>query len=245
MDITNEQWDLVFGLIKKNIPAKKISRRPRVDDREILNGILWICRTGAPWKDLPDRYPPYQTCHRRFQEWVKCLLWEQILSRLAVDLKTRGKIDLAECYIDGSFSAAKKGASELGKLSGARVRSSWQLQTVMVFLSPFPHVKQVPTRLNSLKKRYQTDLREQNLNAWSEIWLMIVILSIKFSKGTALKWSLHIKLTGWKGPHRMDVNYDDTKTGGRLKESLPGFSSFVVVKQDLITMMPIFSDLYN
>ncbi|RWZ82484.1 MAG: IS5 family transposase, partial [Hydrotalea sp. AMD] len=115
MDITNEQWDLICGLIEKNIPAKKIAGRPRVDDRAILNGILWICRTGAPWKDLPDRYPPYQTCHRRFQEWVKCLLWEQILSRLAVDLKTRGKIDLAECYIDGSFSAAKKGALEFGK----------------------------------------------------------------------------------------------------------------------------------
>ena len=164
MDITNEQWELIKGIIDKNIPDKKIAGRPRVDNREILNGILWICRTGAPWKDLPDRYPPYQTCHRRFQEWVKRLLWEQILSRLAVDLKTRGKIDLAECYIDGSFSAAKKGAQELEKLSGVRVRRSWQLQTVMVFLSPFPHMKQVPMRLSLLKKRYQSDLQKLNLN---------------------------------------------------------------------------------
>ena len=164
MEITNEQWELLRGLIEKNLPAKKVAVRPRINDRDILNGILWVCRTGAPWKDLPDRYPPYQTCHRRFQEWVKVLLWEQILSRLAVDLKVRGKIDLAECYIDGSFSAAKKGASELGKLSGAKVRRSWQLQTVMVFLSPFPHMKQVPMRLSSLKKRYRNDLREQNPN---------------------------------------------------------------------------------
>ncbi|WP_448518267.1 transposase, partial [Rhodoflexus sp.] len=33
-------------------------------------GILWVLRTGAAWKDLPDRYPPYQTCHRRYQQWV-------------------------------------------------------------------------------------------------------------------------------------------------------------------------------
>lgn len=158
MDITDEQWFLINTILQRNLTPKKISGRPRADDRSILNGILWICRTGAPWADMPDRYPPYQTCHRRFQEWVRLSVWEQILTRLALDLKVRGKMDLAECYIDGSFSAAKKGASELAKLSGARVRRSWQLQTVMVFLSPFPHMKQVPMRLSSLKQQYQNAL---------------------------------------------------------------------------------------
>ncbi|MGE5444032.1 MAG: transposase, partial [Ignavibacteriales bacterium] len=42
--------------------------RPWRDNREVLNGILWILRSGARWKDLPERFPPYQTCHRRFQQ---------------------------------------------------------------------------------------------------------------------------------------------------------------------------------
>jgi transposase len=162
MDITNEQWNLVSLIIKASVPGKKITGRPRVDDRSILNGILWICRTGAPWKDLPDKYPSYQTCHRRFQEWVSNWVWEKILVKLALDLKKRGKMDLAECFIDGSFAAAKKGAVELEKLSGARVPGSWRLQTAMVFLSPFPHMKQASMKLNSLRKHYQKALQEQN-----------------------------------------------------------------------------------
>ena len=164
MELTQTQWQQLAPIIKKAIPDKLISGRPRQDDRSILNGILWICRTGAPWKDLPGRYPPYQTCHRRFQEWVRQEIWLKILTKLAVDLKRRGKIDLAETYMDGSFSSAKKGALGLGKQSGARVPRSWQLQTTMVFLSPFPHMKQIPMRLNLLKKQYQAALLKTDLN---------------------------------------------------------------------------------
>ena len=164
MDLTVTQWALVAPCIKKAIPAKAISGRPRQDDQKILNGILWICRTGAPWKDMPARYPPYQTCHRRFQEWVNHGIWETILLQLALDLKKRGKIDLSETYLDGSFSAAKKGALEWERLNGARVPRSWQSQTEMVFLSPFAHMKQIHTRLNSLKKRYLVALSEEGLS---------------------------------------------------------------------------------
>lgn len=164
MEITQVQWALVEPVVKKALPPKLISGRPRRNDKDILNGILWICRTGAPWKDLPARFPPYQTCHRRFQEWVKQGIWMEILTLLAVDLKRRGKIDISETYLDGSFSSAKKGALELGKPSGARVPRSWQLQTAMVFLSPFPHMKQTPMRLNSLRKHYQAALLKQGHN---------------------------------------------------------------------------------
>lgn len=158
MELTATQWKLVEPIIKKALPIKQISGRPRQNDQSIVNGILWICRTSAQWKDLPGRYPPYQICHRRFREWVKEVVWLKILTKLAVDLKRRGKIDLAEAYMDGSFSSAKKGAVGLAKPSGARAPRSWQLQTAMVFLSPFPHIKQIPMRLNSLKKQYQAAL---------------------------------------------------------------------------------------
>src|SRR5687768_15731371 len=74
--------------------------RPRVDDRAILNGILWVLRTGAPWHDMPNRYPPYQTCHRRFQEWVEKGVFEEVLRALVKDVKERGGLDLTECFID-------------------------------------------------------------------------------------------------------------------------------------------------
>jgi transposase len=70
--------------------------RPWRDSRDVLNGILWILRTGAPWRDLPERYPPYQTCHRRFQRWNEEGLLDEILRALAEDLKDRGNLDLSE-----------------------------------------------------------------------------------------------------------------------------------------------------
>ena len=138
MDLKDEQWEIIKPLLPK--PAKRADGRgrPRVNDRDILNGILWILRTGARWQDLPERYPPYQTCHRRFQEWVNSGVFEKLLRALVKDVKERGRLDLRECFIDGSFVIAKKGAAGWEKPSGARVQSSWQWQMALVFLSPYP-----------------------------------------------------------------------------------------------------------
>ena len=68
MDLTDPQWELIeplFAWPKRRLDGKG---RPPRDARAVLNGVLWVLRTGAPWHDLPDRYPPYQTCHRRFQQ---------------------------------------------------------------------------------------------------------------------------------------------------------------------------------
>jgi len=109
MDLKDEQWEIVQPLLPKATRGVDGRGRPRVKDRDILNGVLWIMRTGASWRDLPDRYPPFQTCHRRFQEWVRAGVFEQILRALVRDVKERGKLDLTECFIDGSFVIAKKG----------------------------------------------------------------------------------------------------------------------------------------
>ena len=128
-DLTDFEWSVIQPLLPTKVRGVK-----RVDDRRVLNGIFWRLRTGAPWADLPDRFPPYQTCHRRFQIWVKDGTLRKLLTALAEDLQTRGKFDLSECFIDGTFVSAKKGGSELERPSGARVRSSWQWQTALVFL---------------------------------------------------------------------------------------------------------------
>jgi hypothetical protein len=102
----------------------------------VLDGVLWILRAGAPWHDPPDRYPPYQTCHRRFQQWQRSGLFTRSLQELAEDLLDRGKLDLSEAFIDASFSSAKKGALLSAPQNAGKAAKSWQLQTAMVFLSP-------------------------------------------------------------------------------------------------------------
>lgn len=108
-ELTDEQWTLLEPLFDKP-PTVQTRGRPRLEDREILNGILWILRSGARWCDLPERFPPYQTCHRRFQEWVRDGRLKRVLETLAEDLRVRGDLDLSECFIDGMFVVAKKGA---------------------------------------------------------------------------------------------------------------------------------------
>lgn len=135
MDLTDEQWVILAPMLPKKEREVGQRGRPWQESRTVLNGILWVLRTGAPWKDLPDRYPPYQTCHRRFQAWVRNEILIKMLKQLAEDLCKRGKLDLSETYIDGSFSSAKKGALELVRRSVAKGPRSWQLQTAMVYLS--------------------------------------------------------------------------------------------------------------
>jgi len=137
MELRDKQWELIGPLLPEGKSGTGKKGRPRRDNREVLNGILWILRTGAPWKDLPERYPPRNTCHRRFQEWVNDGTLERVLKAIACDLKERGGLDLREAFIDGTFSSAKKGGFALGQPSAERAPRSWPLSSAMVFLSPF------------------------------------------------------------------------------------------------------------
>jgi transposase len=123
MDLTDEQWAVLEPLFLE--PAKRVDGRGRPwrGTREVLNGVLWVLRTGAPWRALPERYPSYQTCHRRFQGWALDGTLEQVLAALAEDLRARGSLDLSECFIDGTFVVAKKGEGRWERPSGAKVRS--------------------------------------------------------------------------------------------------------------------------
>lgn len=111
MDLTNERWARVEPLL----PADKVRGdgrgRPGSDRRKVLNGALWVLRTGTPWQDLPPRYGAYQTVHRRFQNWVRVGVIETILQALAEHLKEAGGLDLKECFVAGMFVPAKKGAT--------------------------------------------------------------------------------------------------------------------------------------
>ena len=124
-DLTNAQWAILDAIIPEPLRRADGRGRPWKDRRSVLNGILWVLRTGAPWADVPDRYPSYQTCHRRFQQWIRSGVMRGVLEALALELKVRGILDVKEAFIDGSFAPAKKGDPRSEKRSVAKERKSW------------------------------------------------------------------------------------------------------------------------
>lgn len=106
--LTDELWLLIAPLFPDK-PASPQGGRPRADTRECVEGILWILRTGARWKDLPRCFPSPATCWRRFREWTEAGIWPKALARLLRKLDREGEIDWEEAMADGTFASAKKG----------------------------------------------------------------------------------------------------------------------------------------
>ena len=135
-DLTDNQWAILDSLIPQPSQRRGGRGRPWKERRTVLNGILWVLRTGAPWSELPERYPSYQTCHRRSQQWVRSGILRGVLEALAEDLQVRGQLDVREAFIDGSFAPAKKGGRRSARPNAAKERRSWLLQTAMAFQLP-------------------------------------------------------------------------------------------------------------
>src|ERR1700681_3317485 len=76
-ELTDNEW----VAIKPMLPNKPRGV-PRVNDRRVLNGIFWVLRSGAPWRDLPMNYGPYTTCYNRFVRWWRAGVWDQIMDGL-------------------------------------------------------------------------------------------------------------------------------------------------------------------
>jgi len=74
--------DAEWRLINPILPCKPRGVS-RVDDRRVLNGIFWVLRSGAPWRDLPERYGPYITCYNRFVRWRRAGVWDHILTAIS------------------------------------------------------------------------------------------------------------------------------------------------------------------
>src|SRR5271169_3447818 len=85
-DLTDTQWEVLHVLIPEPERREDGRGRPWKGRREVLNGILYVLRTGVAWADLPDCYPPYQTCHRRFQQWARSGVLRGVLEALGEEL---------------------------------------------------------------------------------------------------------------------------------------------------------------
>lgn len=86
--------------------------RPRRDDRQVLEGILWVLRSGARWQDVPREYGSATTCWRRLRQWEEAGVWEAIWRAVLATLEARQRLNWTQAFLDGSFVPAKKGALE-------------------------------------------------------------------------------------------------------------------------------------
>lgn len=77
-ELTDEEWVVIEPLL-----PNKVRGVPRVDDRRVINGILWRFRTGSPWADIPERYGPYTTCYNRFVRWRKAGVRDRLLASVS------------------------------------------------------------------------------------------------------------------------------------------------------------------
>ena len=107
-DLTDFEWRVIEPLL-----PNKPRGVPRVDDRRVLNGIFWVLRSGAPWRDLPERFGDWKNIHTRFSRWAKSGVWESLFKTLADDPDNEyAMIDATIVRAhQHSAGALKKGAS--------------------------------------------------------------------------------------------------------------------------------------
>jgi transposase len=114
-ELTDEQWELIEPILPKRTATT--GRTPR-DPRQMLNGILWILRTGAPWRDLPERFGPWQSVYDYYRNWRNYGIFDRVLRALQIRLNREGKIDWDLWCIDGSsVRASRAAAGALKKVS--------------------------------------------------------------------------------------------------------------------------------
>ena len=132
-ELTDTQWSHIAPLLPKPQASANGGPKP-IPNRPVFEGILWVLRSGARWKDLPEQYPSPSTCWRRLRAWEADGIWLKAWRALLRQLDAQGQLDWAETFADGSFAPAKKGGIVSAKPPVERVRSGWWWSTAKVFL---------------------------------------------------------------------------------------------------------------
>jgi transposase len=154
--LTDAQWAILEPYFASPAPRPDGRGRPWKDARSVLEGVLFVLRTGCAWADLPREYPPRSTCHDRLQLWIESGVFAAVLDDLAADLQVGRLLDLRECFIDGTFAPAKRGGAAVGKTKkgkGSKIMAVVEAHGVPVALtidSANPHeVKLVEQTLDA------------------------------------------------------------------------------------------------
>lgn len=114
-ELTDAQW---AKIVPHLTPQRPKTGRPAIDHRLIIEAIVWRLRTGSPWRDLPPRFPPWQTVYTRFRRWQQAGIWDRILAALQAEADAQGELDWSLHFLDGTTvrahqhaAGAKKGAA--------------------------------------------------------------------------------------------------------------------------------------
>ena len=118
-EVTDEQWELLKGLLPKQARGGRW-----LNHRTMLNGMLWILRSGAPWRDLPERYGKWQSVNHRFNRWRRDGTFDRVLKALQIRLDQQGKIDWDLWLVDGTNIRASRAAAGARKKSAATPTAS-------------------------------------------------------------------------------------------------------------------------
>lgn len=121
-ELTDEEWGLIEDLLPPAPGPTAKGRRWR-DHRQVIDGIFWVLRSGSSWRDLPERYGPWQTCYDRFVRWRRDGTFARMLARLHALLEAEGLIDWRQFCVDGTSVRAAKAAAGARRKRG-RIRRS-------------------------------------------------------------------------------------------------------------------------
>jgi transposase len=114
-ELDDRQWSFIAEFFPR--PGRG---RPWRDHRSLVNAILWVLFSGAPWRDLPERYGPWQTAYRRFATWRADGTWERILHALRLAADERGLLDFSQWNADSTSVRATRAAAGGGKKAARR-----------------------------------------------------------------------------------------------------------------------------
>ena len=82
-ELNDDEWSRIVNLLPPENTGKR--GRPRKSNRTILNGMVWIARSGAPWRDIPEHYGPWETVYSRFRKWIEDGILDNIFRILSLD----------------------------------------------------------------------------------------------------------------------------------------------------------------
>ncbi len=116
-ELTGAQWEVIAPFFP-DCYHDNCAGHPWRTHRSMVNAILWHLHTGAPWRDLPERYGPWQTVYDRFNRWRQDGTWATILDALLLRLDKRGLIDRDLWLVDASVIRAARAAAGAKKKSG-------------------------------------------------------------------------------------------------------------------------------
>lgn len=109
-ELTDSEWKRIKNLLPPGHPkGGKRGRPAKYDNRTALNGVLWIARGGAPQRELPERYGPWQTVYSRFRKWREMGVFETVFQALSIDADFENtSIDSTSCKVHQSANGGEK-----------------------------------------------------------------------------------------------------------------------------------------